>query len=79
MTLAFVSFAQFLLWASMSTVVSPFAFIPLGFSSAFSEDLGLRSVSAFTNSVSAFTDSVFCSFDSVHCHHNAILNLLLPL
>ena len=39
--LAFVSFAQFLLWTSMCTVVCPFGFIPLGFSSAFSEDLGL--------------------------------------
>ena len=31
----------FICSVSSSTVVSPFAFIPLGFSSAFSEDLGL--------------------------------------
>ena len=30
-------------------------------------------------SVSAVTDPIFCSFDSVRYHHNAVLNLLLPL
>lgn len=39
--LAFVSSVWFLLLVSMSTVVSPFVFIPLGFSSALSEDLCL--------------------------------------
>ena len=49
--LAFVSFVWFLLLVLMSIVASLFVFIPLGFSSAFSEDVYLSLLLQIQSSV----------------------------